>query len=78
MLTDRYIKFILTAIAFGLIANLFVPFLRPVPAIAQSTGKKWTDIQSASFSLGDDRHKQLLQQGYEPFAAGPGGIYFRK
>lgn len=76
MHTDRYTKFILTVIAFGLIANLFAPFLKPTPAIAQAKGKKWTDVQYANVDAGGQA--KLLQQGYEPFAAGQSWVYFRK
>jgi hypothetical protein len=76
MHTDRYTKFILTVIAIGLIANLFAPFLKPTPAIAQGTGKKWSDVQYANVDAGGQT--KLLQQGYEPFAAGPSWVYFRK
>jgi hypothetical protein len=77
MHTDRYTKFILTVIAIGLIANLFAPFLKPTPAIAQGTGKKWSDVQYANVNAYGET-KKWLQQGYEPFAAAAGGIYFRK
>jgi len=76
MHTDRYTKVILTVIASGLIANLLVPLLKPTPAIAQGTGKKWTNVQVAHVSIGEE--KKWLQQGYEPFAAGEGWVYFRK
>jgi len=77
MQTDRYTKFILTVIAFGLIANLLAPLLKPTAAIAQGSGKKWSSLQSEHAS-NDQALKQRIKEGYEPFAVNSEYIYFRK
>ena len=75
--TDRYTKFILTVIAVGLIANLLAPALKPTPAVAQGTGKKWSDIQSTNINVPVEERK-WMQQGYEPFSVYAGSVWFRK
>jgi hypothetical protein len=75
MQTDRYTKFILTMIAIGLIANILMPLMRPMPAIAQANGKRW---KSVTYSWTQSQVDEYLKQGYEPFAVDGTAVYWRK
>jgi len=61
-MTDKTTKLLLTAIAAGLWANLFVPFLRPIEAVAQYEADnilKKMDVRLSNIDANVDR----LQRG---------------